>query len=901
MNLMIVVFVPNFSRNNFSRIKMAAREIVKHVGNYHQLIYKLLSDCREQRFSFSEFLEYARDTQTSDFCSAVADGTVSTVGEVGRGFIGSVGPVQLCESSQDELGLCGQLQQLCISYAHNHRFFVFTREVVKKILALNSGTLKNTIPLHHTIPERYMELITNIIANVVYDAGQNPHIVKTYSLYPCANEMHILMEYANEGNLRSLVQNTVVSKTHIKSYLAQGLMAAFSLYYHSGILHLDTHLGNCFLQQFAPSEPGVSYYSGQDLYGKKYLHYHHLPVDIFGVTDLVIDTHNHLLKLGDYGLTVTDLSKAHNSFLKCQARFSELGETRIENIAQKMRTRLRQGIPGITRNDLLENIAQRYFTGVDTSAPLVYYLHMFVRELLNSKVVRNQEHGIELRERLTSIVGDIFSRHPASRSGIGSSEDLLRQLLHVFGVPFQFPDGRNGLFVGDPHTVPRTRFAKVFHDQSLHIDWRGHTGDSIFTSLRTLYTAQKCEKTDKDCTIENLDQTKFAPSNNISDSYSLDSRENVFQTSQFRFTIYRDFSSLNRDGYTYAGDTYSPGGSAWPQELQDRPLRGLYAIHVTPQRTKVDLLQSVDLTTAVTSVTGLAMAINGGYFLVESNINNALNNIQPKSQLRDPLGLTYIDGVVYVNPFPPVYEPWLAFVCITYDGHHVLLSQKRMLQFTRAIDVPFTYCIPGETPILFTRNYRVPDVEYFATQNGFRYIYQVGPLLLKNGQPTLTERDYQRQFHITQEDINNVQGISPNKDPQSLLNKRYCLYAKTTPNGIAPDLGFDLFCRDTRSVPTLYGMNHSNVFMNHNVLLYHKDHSISFLLVSGRGYGSEGIDRAQLARWLSHSPFAKDIKAAISLDGGFSANAVVQKRDGSLTYALEDPERRAVGLSYLFH
>ena len=92
-----------------------------------------------------------------------------------------------------------------------------------------------------------------------------------------------------------------------------------------------------------------------------------------------------------------------------------------------------------------------------------------------------------------------------------------------------------------------------------------------------------------------------------------------------------------------------------------------------------------------------------------------------------------------------------------------------------------------------------------------------------------------------------------------------------------------------------YGQRLSNLFVNQTIMAQDKEGNIVFFLLEGRGYGAPGLPRDKLAELVSKF----DIMYAVSLDGGFSTNAVI-KYDNNYKWLLNDPEKRELGLSLSF-
>jgi hypothetical protein len=71
---------------------------------------------------------------------------------------------------------------------------------------------------------------------------------------------------------------------------------------------------------------------------------------------------------------------------------------------------------------------------------------------------------------------------------------------------------------------------------------------------------------------------------------------------------------------------------------------------------------------------------------------------------------------------------------------------------------------------------------------------------------------------------------------------------------------------------------------------------IMFFLVEGRGFNAVGLDRVQVAYLVDKFGIHK----AISLDGGFSANAVYKMDDDTPKYVQNDPQKRKLSTSMTF-
>lgn len=268
-----------------------------------------------------------------------------------------------------------------------------------------------------------------------------------------------------------------------------------------------------------------------------------------------------------------------------------------------------------------------------------------------------------------------------------------------------------------------------------------------------------------------------------------------------------------------------------------------------------------------------ALCVNGGYFVVSQNIANTLTPGLSGKEFR-PIGY-YFDGTRNsgtVLPVPPPYREWFAAIAIKNGNISVMhlpeFEKRHLLE-----NVPFKF-LTTDGQIL----------ETVQTQ-----------ILLKNGKPT-TNLDYDACF------CSGPVLIWENKRVFTLdvlLNSRMSL-----PDGRGYKV-FDgakndsMFLSAPGETRFPYGQRHSGNFQIHNVLVVLDDGTIGFFFVEGRGYDALGADRVQVAEMLEYA-FEKRVKYAVSLDGGFSANAVVTKEGDAPRWLLPDPEKRRLGSSLLF-
>ena len=309
---------------------------------------------------------------------------------------------------------------------------------------------------------------------------------------------------------------------------------------------------------------------------------------------------------------------------------------------------------------------------------------------------------------------------------------------------------------------------------------------------------------------------------------------------------------------------------------------------------------------------------NGGYFTINSNIQNQItaNNLVNGAALNpmnifNPIGFYYNkDDIKNSGTTIPVTKPYKNYFAFITKRNNVLAIENYndfYSQF-KHIQIPLLYELDdgtfyattqdiievrnganntyGGNPIL--RNNSILD----PTDKNLEFAFCSGPLLVRDGVVVFDFNTMiNKQFAIVDDDIpNSVQprGVAPNK-PTNLTSYKI-IYGNYAHNNYMFKSGEDT---DTNQ---MYGMRHSNRLMVHNVLGVKNNGEIIFIMTEGRGYSAPGLDRVQLANLVQKF----DIKDAVSLDGGFSANAIYKIGENPKKYLMEDPEHRPLGISMIF-
>ncbi|ALX27539.1 putative serine/threonine protein kinase [Golden Marseillevirus] len=268
-----------------------------------------------------------------------------------------------------------------------------------------------------------------------------------------------------------------------------------------------------------------------------------------------------------------------------------------------------------------------------------------------------------------------------------------------------------------------------------------------------------------------------------------------------------------------------------------------------------------------------ALCVNGGYFIVGQNVSNSLT---PGLEGREfhPMGY-YFDGTKKsgtVLPIPPPYRNWFASIVIK-DGKIAVMHLPAFEKLHEKERVPFRVLtelgevVEGTQSVISMREGRP------ATSLKYDACFCSGPILLWEGKRIFNER--------------------------VMLNSEFALNDGRKYKVFDRAQNTKMFFSQVGETQFPYGQRHSANLQIHNILLVFKDGRIGFFFVEGRGYDALGADRVQVAKMIEYA-FEGRVEHAISLDGGFSANAVVTKDSKPPSWLLPDPEKRKLGTSLLF-
>lgn len=299
------------------------------------------------------------------------------------------------------------------------------------------------------------------------------------------------------------------------------------------------------------------------------------------------------------------------------------------------------------------------------------------------------------------------------------------------------------------------------------------------------------------------------------------------------------------------------------------------------------------------------VAINAGYFLCPCNLITGINDTiinDDDVMNRRPIGYYYYHRRTDDNngtflPIPKPYRPYFGVVWCDNDNNINIWKYQDFLEKHERYSEDITYILEDgniyktiQEVIMMQRNNGNKDTKGLHPSNfkhdkmPYKWAFCTGPMLVWDGEIVFnSELMLNKQFQIDDTDIPFGSFVKPPNFTRYKLSDTDDYYMFKT--SILKGKEF-----------TGYGSRHSNRFMIHNVLGIDERGMLISVLVEGRGYNAPGLDRVQVAHLMKNFKFSY----AISLDGGFSANAVYKIDNGKRMYLQNDPEKRDLGTSISF-
>ena len=290
------------------------------------------------------------------------------------------------------------------------------------------------------------------------------------------------------------------------------------------------------------------------------------------------------------------------------------------------------------------------------------------------------------------------------------------------------------------------------------------------------------------------------------------------------------------------------------------------------------------------------ISVNCGYFVVQGNISPLVDGIINQEDVvrKSPLGYYFnkkdLDNSGTRLPVPKPYREYFAVISYSKDTGFKMTKYTDFINRHLTIEESILYKLDNNTYYTTTQsvikmgnNTKIGGIPRHS--NGFPMdeydlAFCSGPILIWEGQIVFNlDIMLNKEFAIIESDISNsIQEKPPNMTKYKLVNRAYNNF---------------MFKASEYEGNQIYGMRHSARYMVHNVMAVDTNGQIIFFYIEGRGYDAPGLDRVQLSQLISKF----NIINAVSLDGGFSANAVFKTDGSQLRYLMNDPEKRELGVT----
>jgi hypothetical protein len=343
--------------------------------------------------------------------------------------------------------------------------------------------------------------------------------------------------------------------------------------------------------------------------------------------------------------------------------------------------------------------------------------------------------------------------------------------------------------------------------------------------------------------------------------------------------------------------------------------------------------------------------VNGGYFVVGYNVRDRLqtsisryllgDNLTQKTQAANeklPLGFymsTNNNGSITTDTvieFPEAYKFHLAAIYIVNNQIRMMkyrefLLKHELRQESQTIEVflptgnrnitipsysietsPIRDLITGQVSNL---PYRKTDIDNPLPE--YTSAFVSGPILIWDSTVVFT-RDIalgiseEGQF-LTKRLIRGINRFEKNAFPDQSSNKDWINSIRElsgTPSDQIPDLPYKvsqysrnnkMFYAEPGEKEFSFGMRHSGQIIEVNAICELLDGTHIIVMCEGRGYDALGLTRYQFADIINKS--IPNIRHAVCLDGGFSAQMLMRRKNGQIRYAMPDPEKRGLGISII--
>jgi hypothetical protein len=310
--------------------------------------------------------------------------------------------------------------------------------------------------------------------------------------------------------------------------------------------------------------------------------------------------------------------------------------------------------------------------------------------------------------------------------------------------------------------------------------------------------------------------------------------------------------------------------------------------------------------------TSTCFSVNGGYYAVGQSLNKLTKHIITQSNVNEqrPIGFCYNEDVNdgTNGTYLPVPKPYRSQFGVIWCEHSNVLhidTHEEFMSWHETIDQPIGYLLDNgniyttDQPVIKMRDSTgAEDVRGITPVmkdqiRPYKWAFCSGVLLVNNSEVVFNlDMMLNTEFLIVETDQPTTdrrlsEVMTKTHKPPDFT--KYKLLQESKNN-------YKFKSADHLDIHDAYGVKVSNRYSTHNVMGITNTGKIMFFLVEGRGFNAVGLDRVQVAYLVEKF----NIDKAISLDGGFSANAVYKMDDDTPKYVQNDPQKRKLSTSMTF-
>ena len=887
----------------FGQIVMSMMKHAKNATNRLNALQSIIKSFTKQKYN-------------QDWCQALDDhqvevpkcpdkpmgGTAGVVGDMYRVIDGKPYLIRILDNQLFHNGLAGAFDPYV------------NQVVVKRTLPQTKGKLLNNVIVSSDaiqLPDPFYEVFANCILNMYYTAGMMPHITKMYGFYGCNvgnhQSVYYLVSEKNDHTLTSWMKNakgTPEDTKQLLGYIWQILYTLMVAKRVCGYRHLDLHCGNVMVQHLA-------HYQGLEDF--KTIVYHGdnkkgIQIPALPYIAKIIDQGMGSIVFGDFvwyhinenaqafanqirgafaasnpktsrsGFVQVDavhflLNVAHNTCNLPQWRHNADIAAIIQQLTQYIRLPPTLNVKG--RWPSIDGIAWGNNNGEHLAGKNIWSLISGWYFRTDGKCL--QSSNIKLRGNTYNNSRAFFGTDAVDKRGVEITESYFVDLALPY-LRNHFTSAGGSSNASTVHLYSTIEAAKAAQKYKL-----------MNQDEKLLSIVDKCVRVrpHKECPSMLRDAFKWTNTSLLQQSLVGHELQHAFSPTPENGIEYQYknlATTIVAKDYKWFDQTVHRGTKVFDNAINTHILfvKNQYdlAVHIGKDLYTV-AKQTLKQFRAADKTPKSFFVVNGNYFIVDSNIQDPLERsvdgakLVAQSRLQ-PIGFLYANPKVYpalkkyhtVLEIPQGYHANFAAI-----GYNASTSEWTFMPYTDFVKQFATK--PTKQTIQFIKSgkkQQLTTVTVDPSAIPFDLVFSAGPILVQNAKPVF--------------DANEVFKVD---------NKEYKVvsYAKDANK-------FRSLSSTDNKMP--YGQRHSNYLVNQNVMLFMEDGSIGFMLVEGRGFDSIGIQRQQM---LEQCMKIKGLKHAVSLDGGFSANIVMydatyKPKVENLRFAMNDPEKRELGLSLQF-